>query len=706
MLPRTAFLRIATILILVMAIMMPFLVAAPVFAQSVSISVSSASPGTEVTISGSAFNIGDNYQITFAPGTIYEELLVPTTVISGTSFSAAVIIPHAPWGQYTIRVSSNRGNFSLFFQIISTIELNSSSGFVGDTLVVSGAGFRASRTTVNVFFNNSNIVNSSTNADGVMAAVSFQVPAIRGGSYNVYAADGVATSLSVAFVVRPHLVASLLQGSPGDQVRLDGTGFDDNSGINIYWNNQLVSTSAITSNGAGSFTTNIIVPPSTRGTHTIRARDNNLDTDSVSFLVNPKIVVNPGSGSTGQIVTVTGSGFRANGSINMSYDGTTLSIQPAAITTDTNGSFTATFTVPSILQGNYTIRASDGVYFATATFMIASKIELFPSNGNIGTEVLVNGSGFTPRGRVILSYDNQTLMTITADSTGTFSVSFTVPVSKAGAHNIAARDLSTQGIVATTTFTMESTPPPEPLLLEPVDGSMTDTQPAFSWTAVSDPSGVTYDLQIARDVNFSNLVFFKQGLAQPSYQIGQSEKLELTKKANSYYWRVRAVDGASNASNWTSPDSFYTEDSTPPPVPTLLTPQNGSRKSGGVLFEWTDVSDPSGVTYTLQVAQDSGFNYIVVYKEGLNTSHYQLTDIEKLAPTTGNPPSPYYWRVRAIDGAENQSAWSNINAFYVGGFLQLQGWPLYIIMAIAGVLLVLIGVFVGMRIRPAKPKAS
>lgn len=118
------------------------------------------------------------------------------------------------------------------------------------------------------------------------------------------------------------------------------------------------------------------------------------------------------------------------------------------------------------------------------------------------------------------------------------------------------------------------------------------------------------------------------------------------------------------------------------------------------------MSDPGGVTYTLQVAQDSGFNYIVVYKEGLVTSEYQLTEMEKLSPTTGNPPSPYYWRVRAEDDVQNQSDWSIINAFYVRGFLPLQGWLLYTIIAIVGVLLVVIGVFIGMRIRPARPQGS
>ena len=112
------------------------------------------------------------------------------------------------------------------------------------------------------------------------------------------------------------------------------------------------------------------------------------------------------------------------------------------------------------------------------------------------------------------------------------------------------------------------------------------------------------------------------------------------------------------------------------------------------------------MTYTLEVAQDSDFNHLVIYKEGLDTSEYQLTKMEELIPTTGNPPSPYYWRVRAADGAQNQSGWSIINTFYVRGFFQLSGWLLYSVISIAGILLIVIGVFIGMRIRPSKSKVS
>ncbi len=805
---RLSFTALSAILIFMLAITMQFLSAAPVMAQSVTISPSSGSPGTTTTVSGSGFNDGDTYQIIFAPGTIYEEVLAPTTIISGTSFSRIITIPSATWGQHTIRVASNRGNFSLTFTVSSSIELTTNTGYVGDTVTVTGVGFRAN-TTISIVFNNRSILTTQSNIYGELNPVDFQVPTIPRGNYNVYGSDSIASSPNVIFTIRPHLAISPQEGSVGSQINLAGTGFGASSAITIYWGSSIVSSNQITTSSSGSFSATLVVPAGSRGSHSISARDSGLATDSASFLVKPNIIISPGSGAPGTIVSVNGKGFRSNTVVQITFRGATVSTQPPNVTTDSDGSFSASFTMPASIAGSYTVGASDGVYSATASFSVISSIQLSPSTGHVGADLLVSGTGFTPDGKVTLTYDNQAIITVTTSSVGSFSLTFSVPVSRAGQHVVTALDLTTQGVTASANFTMESTPPPVPNLLTPQSGSQTDVQTRFSWSAASDTSGVTYDLQVARGSNFSSLLLFKQGLTQTEYQVGQSEALQLTKKTNSYYWRVRAVDGAGNASDWASPDSFYTQDSTPPgqpmvfgpqndsqvdirpvfswsavsdssgvtydlqvargsnfsslllfkqgltqteyqvgqsealqltkktnpyywrvravdgagnasdwttpnlvytddstppPAPVSLRPENDSQKRGNVLFNWTAVSDPSGVTYTLEVAQDSDFNHIIIYKEGLDTSEYQLTKMEELSSTTGNPPNPYYWRVRAVDGAQNQSNWTTASAFYVGGFL--HGWPLYIIMAIVGILLIAVGILIGMRIRPSSSQGS
>lgn len=96
---------------------------------------------------------------------------------------------------------------------------------------------------------------------------------------------------------------------------------------------------------------------------------------------------------------------------------------------------------------------------------------------------------------------------------------------------------------------LDFTPPPSPQLISPDNGTMTaDNTPTFDWSDVYDPSGVTYDFEIVN-------VFIKVGLIQSSYTLEDSEALP----DGTYYWRVRAVDGAGNVGNWSETRLLYVQ---------------------------------------------------------------------------------------------------------------------------------------------------
>jgi hypothetical protein len=119
-------------------------------------------------------------------------------------------------------------------------------------------------------------------------------------------------------------------------------------------------------------------------------------------------------------------------------------------------------------------------------------------------------------------------------------------------------------------------------------------------------------------------------------------------------------------------------ESQPPPMPKPLLPEAVSTVSAETYFQWEGVDDISQpVTYTLQVASDSDFTNIVLEKQGLTTLEYTLTGEEQLAETEKN--APYYWRVKAIDGASNESAWTYTISFYVGVSWALPVWVWYIL---------------------------
>jgi hypothetical protein len=92
-----------------------------------------------------------------------------------------------------------------------------------------------------------------------------------------------------------------------------------------------------------------------------------------------------------------------------------------------------------------------------------------------------------------------------------------------------------------------------------------------------------------------------------------------------------------------------------PPVPTLLKPARNSTigliGDTDLELEWSTVNDPSGLTYTLQVAGDAQFMDILIEQSGLRVPKYTYS---RAAQGT------YYWRVKAVDTASNEGAWSTV----------------------------------------------
>ena len=192
--------------------------------------------------------------------------------------------------------------------------------------------------------------------------------------------------------------------------------------------------------------------------------------------------------------------------------------------------------------------------------------------------------------------------------------------------------------------------PPVPTLVSPADGTTTDdTTPTFDWSDVTDPSGVTYTLEIIGTLT-------KTGLTTSTYTLTLSD--------GNYSWRVRAIDNVGNESDWSGtwsltvstappPPPPPVEDNVPPPAPSLISPADGENITDNTpSLDWSDVSDPSAVTYDLSIARDAGFTSIVIQKTNLTASAYELTSDDALAVDI------YYWRVRGVDGAGNVGSWS------------------------------------------------
>src|SRR5207245_3700275 len=203
----------------------------------------------------------------------------------------------------------------------------------------------------------------------------------------------------------------------------------------------------------------------------------NSDTQLVAVYKHTALALNPSLGPVSTVVTTKLSGFPANAVLHLLYDGTSVPTTPATMTTDSNGSFTATFTVPSSTTGARTGTGEEGPdptdKSATAQFTVGQGILLNPTSTTNGGEVKVTGAGFSPNTGISMNFDTDVVsplgdpgsnpIIITTDSAGGFVADIQVPWSTAGSHTISATN-------RTHTSTMSIIVTPASLLFDPSTG--------------------------------------------------------------------------------------------------------------------------------------------------------------------------------------------------------------------------------------------
>ncbi|MFC1909509.1 hypothetical protein ACFLXD_06685 [Chloroflexota bacterium] len=439
----------------------------------------------------------------------------------------------------------------------------------------------------------------------------------------------------------------------------------------------------------GGFTYSFTIPKSTAGSHRITAEDTEGSMAEVEFEVIPSIALNLTSGTLSDLLTVSGTGFGYSSLVSIYFG----SREVAGTKTSDFGEFEVTFNIPEMRSDTYSVNAIDeDGNTSKANFAITAGANLNKSTGPVGTEIIVRGSGFKASEIVTISYDNLQIAKATTDNNGDFSLAFNVPPSNRGKHYVTVGDGE---INRQLTFTVESTAPPLPEPLLPVESSETKSRAYFDWRDVTDPSlPVTYNLQIAADRNFATIVLEKEGLTESEYTLTEEEELATFEtEALYYYWRVKAIDGAANESEWSAPWSFFIA---APPIPVLLQPETDIKAESRIRFDWADAASLNPpVTYTLQVASDQDFTTLVLEKEGLTESEYTLTEEEELAAV--KKEAPYFWRVKVIDSSINESKWSTPQTFHVGFSFALPGWVTYLLIGFGVIIIGVLAFWIGRR---------
>ena len=181
--------------------------------------------------------------------------------------------------------------------------------------------------------------------------------------------------------------------------------------------------------------------------------------------------------------------------------------------------------------------------------------------------------------------------------------------------------------------------------LSPADGSTTwNTTPTFSWTEV--PGAAGYEVRLADSQTGLDSA---SSVSEAGTSYTPTSTLTI---GQTYYWEVRAKDGADQFGAWSDANSLRVESD----VISGLSPADGSTTWNTTpTFSWTEVPGAAGYEVRLADSQTGLASASSVSEAG--TSH---TPTSALAIG-----QTHYWQVRAKDGADLFGPWSNANSLRV-----------------------------------------
>ncbi len=274
---------------------------------------------------------------------------------------------------------------------------------------------------------------------------------VAGTHYIIVKDETTGASSFTAFKILPKITLSVTSGLPGDTVTVSGTGFAGSVNVTIRFQNATydkdITPSVVpVTSSKGSFSASVTVPDVAYGNYNISAKDAKGNVVNATFAVKATITLSPTEGPSGTVVTVTGRGFTAEAgkAITVTINGSSVPVV-ASIKTTASGNFTGQFIIPTLAKGNYQINATDGKYWATASFKVTgtTAITLSPKAGKPATVVTIEGVNFTAIAdtEVTILFGTIPVGVLKTNSTGGFKGTFKVPSLPTGVtYNVTATD--------------------------------------------------------------------------------------------------------------------------------------------------------------------------------------------------------------------------------------------------------------------------
>ena len=478
--------------------------------------------------------------------------------------------------------------------------------------------------------------------------VAFYLPEGRKGLHTVYLVDSTYAERAKAdFEVFVSVKTDPDEGPVGTEVTVNCYGFSASQNIRVSF---LDTEKTGTTNTDGSWEVSLTIPATPAGGYTINieAKEGTVWVVWVSkqFTVTPEITVNPESGTVGQAIEISGTGFASEEEdIEVTFD---EEVVKENIYADENGSWSAVIAVPPLRSGRYIIDASGMLTRARdvpdVEFILGAGVSVEPGLAYVGDTITVTGGGFAPGETGIdVTFVGTVATGITTDMDGYWETSFVLPASTYGSHTVGASGDITKPAVTTTLDTKAKIEE-----LSPVEGAPGDLVTLTG-------SGFSSNRQLTVTVGGVAVQGNKQ--TQTNGNVVISFRVPKGSPEGKRTLVVTDEGGATDSVD------FTVEKKTLSTTPLPISPKDESKlRSGEVTFNWQGVTGGTSYTYTLEINTTAGSGNIWS-KSGITESSYTLTDTPTV--TEALPKGTYYWRVKIVDDYGNESEWSNTSQFTV-----------------------------------------
>jgi hypothetical protein len=316
--------------------------------------------GSTIDIRGSGFSSNSVITLIWDVNGTTKVGLGTTSTIQRGRFITSFTVPNVAPGMYNITaIDEDQNKGYVDFEVVTAIiRLSEIEATVGTNIEVTGTGF-AANSQITLTANSTQFATATSDANGDFTTV-VTVPNTPTGMYVIVAQDQSSNTAHEVFYIYPDVWLSVNEGPTGTTVTAVGTGWAAVTGFSLHFSPSMLGpkvTQSIT-DAQGDFNVTFIVPEISPGRYYVDVSYDGIyfeDYDYQMFYVIPQITLSPDSGFA---TTITGTGFLPNSVITVECNATAAATIPKTIITDTNGDFTAMFTLPST-PGTYVVTAND-----------------------------------------------------------------------------------------------------------------------------------------------------------------------------------------------------------------------------------------------------------------------------------------------------------------------------------------------------------